>query len=305
MNSNNAEFIWFDGEFKPWDSVTVPITTHAIHYGTSVFEGIRGYSNDENLFVFKLREHMQRLIHSAEVYSINSRFTVSEICSSTIELLKRNNIRKSCYIRPLLFVGLHGIDLNVTKNSPSHLAIIAFPFNRYFPETGIKTCISSWRRINENSTPPMAKAGGNYINSVLATQECKRNGYDESILLDYQGNVSEAPGENIFLVRGNKIYTPPLSDSVLEGITRDTAITLARNLGYEVQERSITRTELYIADELFVTGTAAEITPIISVDNHMVGSGQVGEITKKISDYYQKVVISQISEYREWLTPVW
>jgi branched-chain amino acid aminotransferase len=305
MNSNNAEFIWFDGEFKTWESVTVPITTHAIHYGTSVFEGIRGYSNDENLFVFKLKEHMQRLIQSAEVYSINSRYTVSEICSSTIELLKKNNIRKSCYIRPLLFVGLHGIDLNVTKNSPSHLAIIAFPFNRYFPETGIRTCISSWRRINENSTPPMAKAGGNYMNSVLATQECKRNGFDESILLDYQGNVSEAPGENIFLVRGNKIYTPPLSDSVLEGITRDTAITLARKLGYEVQERSITRTELYIADELFVTGTAAEITPVISVDNHMVGSGQVGEITKKISDYYQKIVTSQVSEYREWLTPVW
>lgn len=305
MNSKNADFIWFDGEFKPWDSVTVPITTHAIHYGTSVFEGIRGYSNDENLFVFKLKEHMERLIQSAEVYSINSRFTLSEICTSTVELLKKNNIRKSCYIRPLLFIGLHGIDLNVTKNSPSHLAIIAFPFNRYFPETGIRTCISSWRRINENSTPPMAKAGGNYMNSVLATQECKRNGYDESILLDYQGNVSEAPGENIFLVRGNKIYTPPLSDSVLEGITRDTAITLARDLGYEVQERSITRTELYIADELFVTGTAAEITPIISVDNHMVGDGQVGETTKKISDFYQKVVVSQISDYREWLTPVW
>ncbi|MGD9672703.1 MAG: branched-chain amino acid transaminase [Candidatus Nitrosocosmicus sp.] len=305
MNSKNADFIWFDGEFKPWDSVTVPITTHAIHYGTSVFEGIRGYSNDENLFVFKLKEHMERLIQSAEVYSINSRFTLSEMCTSTVELLKKNNIRKSCYIRPLLFIGLHGIDLNVTKNSPSHLAIIAFPFNRYFPETGIRTCISSWRRINENSTPPMAKAGGNYMNSVLATQECKRNGYDESILLDYQGNVSEAPGENIFLVRGNKIYTPPLSDSVLEGITRDTAITLARDLGYEVQERSITRTELYIADELFVTGTAAEITPIISVDNHMVGDGQVGEITKKISDFYQKVVVSQISDYREWLTPVW
>lgn len=305
MNSKNADLIWFDGEFKPWDSVTVPITTHAIHYGTSVFEGIRGYSNDENLFVFKLKEHMERLIQSAEVYSINSRFTLSEICTSTVELLKKNNIRKSCYIRPLLFIGLHGIDLNVTKNSPSHLAIIAFPFNRYFPETGIRTCISSWRRINENSTPPMAKAGGNYMNSVLATQECKRNGYDESILLDYQGNVSEAPGENIFLVRGNKIYTPPLSDSVLEGITRDTAITLARDLGYEVQERSITRTELYIADELFVTGTAAEITPIISVDNHMVGDGQVGEITKKISDFYQKVVVSQISDYREWLTPVW
>jgi branched-chain amino acid aminotransferase len=305
MNSKNADFIWFDGEFKPWDSVTVPITTHAIHYGTSVFEGIRGYSNDENLFVFKLKEHIQRLIQSAEVYSINSSYTLSEICTSTVELLKKNNIRRSCYIRPLLFVGLHGIDLNVTKNSPSHLAIIAFPFNRYFPETGIRTCISSWRRINENSTPPMAKAGGNYMNSVLATQECKRNGYDESILLDYQGNVSEAPGENIFLVRENKIYTPPLSDSVLEGITRDTAITLARYLGYEVQERSITRTELYIADELFVTGTAAEITPIISVDNHNVSNGEVGKITKKISDLYQKIVISQIPDYRNWLTPVW
>lgn len=305
MNSKNADFIWFDGEFKPWDSVTVPITTHAIHYGTSVFEGIRGYSNDENLFVFKLKEHIQRLIQSAEVYSINSSYTLSEICNSTVELLKKNNIRRSCYIRPLLFVGLHGIDLNVTKNSPSHLAIIAFPFNRYFPETGIRTCISSWRRINENSTPPMAKAGGNYMNSVLATQECKRNGYDESILLDYQGNVSEAPGENIFLVRENKIYTPPLSDSVLEGITRDTAITLARYLGYEVQERSITRTELYIADELFVTGTAAEITPIISVDNHNVSNGEVGKITKKISDLYQKIVISQIPDYRDWLTPVW
>jgi branched-chain amino acid aminotransferase len=202
-------------------------------------------------------------------------------------------------------VGLHGIELNVTKHSPSHLAIIAFPFDRYFPETGIRTCISSWRRINENSTPPMAKAGGNYMNSVLATQECKRNGYDESILLDYYGNVSEAPGENIFLVRNNKIYTPSLSDSVLEGITRDTAITIAEHLGYDVYERSITRTELYIANEIFVTGTAAEITPIISVDNHKVGNGTVGDFTKKISDYYQKIVVSQIPNFNTWVTPVW
>jgi branched-chain amino acid aminotransferase len=305
MNTKNADFIWFDGEVKPWESVTVPITTHAMHYGTSVFEGIRGYSNDENLFIFRLKEHMKRLIESAEVYSINPRYSLSEICEFTIELLKKNNIKTSCYIRPLLFVGLHGIDLNVTKNSPSHLAIIAFPFNRYFPETGIRTCISSWRRINENSTPPMAKAGGNYMNSVLATQECKRNGYDESILLDYHGNVSEAPGENIFVIRNNKIFTPPLSDSVLEGITRETAITIAKHFGYEVQERSISRTELYIADEIFVTGTAAEITPIISVDNHSIGDGQVGKITKEISSFYQKVVTSQIPEFKDWLTAVW
>jgi branched-chain amino acid aminotransferase len=151
----------------------------------------------------------------------------------------------------------------------------------------------------------MAKAGGNYLNSILATQECKRNGYDESILLDYNGNVSEAPGENIFVIRNSKIYTPALSDSILEGITRDTAITIAKSLGYEVYERTITRSELYMADEIFVTGTAAEITSIIGVDNHVIGGGLVGEITKQISGFYQKIVISEVSQFREWLTSVW
>ncbi len=305
MKTKNADFIWFDGEFKPWESVTVPITTHALHYGTSVFEGIRGYSNGDNLYIFQLREHIQRLIQSAEAYSINSKYSVDEICNYVIELLRKNNIKQSCYIRPLLFVGLHGIDLNITKDSPTHLAIIVFPFSRYFPESGIRTCISSWRRINGNSTPPMAKAGGNYLNSVLATQECKRNGYDESILLDYSGNVSEAPGENIFVIRKNKIYTPSLSDSVLEGITREATITIARNLGYEVYERSVTRSELYTADEIFVTGTAAEITSVIGVDNHVIGNGLVGNITKQISDHYQKLVLSEISQFKEWLTAVW
>jgi branched-chain amino acid aminotransferase len=305
MKTKNADFIWFDGEFKPWESVTVPITTHALHYGTSVFEGIRGYSNGDNLYIFQLREHIQRLIQSAEAYSINSKYSVDEICNYVIDLLKKNNIKQSCYIRPLLFVGLHGIDLNITNDSPTHLAIIVFPFSRYFPESGIRTCISSWRRINGNSTPPMAKAGGNYLNSVLATQECKRNGYDESILLDFSGNVSEAPGENIFVIRKNKMYTPSLSDSVLEGITREATITIARNLGYEVYERSITRSELYTADEIFVTGTAAEITSVIGVDNHVIGNGLVGNITKQISDYYQKLVLSEISQFKEWLTAVW
>ncbi len=305
MKTKTADYIWFDGEFRSWESVTVPITTHALHYGTSVFEGIRGYSNDSNVYIFKLKEHMQRLTQSAEVYSINSRYSLNEMCDSVIELLRKNNLRQSCYIRPLLFIGSHGIDLNVTLESPSHLAIIAFPYNKHFPETGIRTRISSWRRINENSTPPMAKAGGNYMNSVLATQECKRDGYDESILLDYSGNVSEAPGENIFIIRNNKIFTPALSDSVLEGITRDTAIAISKELGYEVYERSLNRTELYLADEIFVTGTAAEITPIISVDNHKVGIGKPGEITKKISDYYQKIVVSKVKKFEGWLTPVW
>lgn len=305
MQTKSADFIWFDGEFKSWDSVNIPITTHALHYGTSVFEGIRGYWNGKNLYIFKLREHIQRLIQSAQAYSINPKYSVDEICNHIIDLLRKNNIKQSCYIRPLLFVGLHGIDLNVTENSPTHLAIIAFPFSRYFPESGIRTCVSSWRRINGNSTPPMAKAGGNYLNSVLATQECKRNGYDESILLDYNGNVSEAPGENIFIVRKDKIYTPSLSDSVLEGITRDTAIIIARDLGYKVIERSINRSELYTADEIFVTGTAAEITSIISVDNHIIGNGRVGKITEKISEHYQKLVVSEDSQFKEWLTAVW
>lgn len=305
MKNKNADYIFFDGEFKPWESIQVPITTHALHYGTSVFEGIRGYSNGENLFIFKLQDHMKRLIQSANVYSINTKYSVNEMCEFVIELLRRNNMKNSCYIRPLLFIGLHGIDLNVTIQSPSHLAIIAFPFQRYFPETGIRTAISSWRRINENSTPPMAKAGGNYMNSVLATQECKRNGYDESILLDYDGHVSEAPGENIFIVRNNKIYTPSLSDSVLEGITRDTAIEIAKYLGFEVYERSINRTELYNADEIFVTGTAAEITPIISVDNHSIGDGKAGKVAKQISEFYQKIVVSEIDTFKQWLTPVW
>jgi branched-chain amino acid aminotransferase len=305
MKTKNTDFIWFDDQFKSWESVTVPITTHALHYGTSVFEGIRGYSNGDNLYIFKLREHIERLIQSAEIYSINSKYSVDAICNYVIELLRKNNIKQSCYIRPLLFVGLHGIDLNITKDSPTHLAIIAFPFSRYFPESGIRTCVSSWRRINGNSTPPMAKAGGNYLNSILATQECKRNGYDESIMLDYSGNVSEAPGENIFVVRKNKICTPALSDSVLEGITRDATITLARSLGYEVYERSITRSELYIADEIFVTGTAAEITSVIGVDNHVIGNGLVGNITKQISDNYDKLVLSEISQFKEWLTAVW
>src|SRR6476660_985951 len=279
MKDKAVDLVWFDGQYLKWEEAKVPIFVHALHYGTAVFEGIRAYSSDDNLYIFRLRDHMQRLHKSANVYSFTTKFSVDELCNATVELIRKNAIRESCYIRPLTFVGLHGIDLNVTKNSPTHTTIIIFPFAKYFSGDGISVCISSWRRIDDDSMPPMAKASGNYLNSVLATQECRRNGYDESILLDYNGNVSEAPGENIFIVRRNKIYTPSLSDSILEGITRDTAIIIAHNLGYEVIERSINRSELYTADEIFVTGTAAEITPIISVDSHSIGNGMVGKIT--------------------------
>jgi branched-chain amino acid aminotransferase len=248
---------------------------------------------------------MERLHRSAGVYSITLPHSAKELARATTELLQKNKIKESCYIRPLTFVGMHGIDLNVTKNSPTHTVIITFPFAKYFKGEGIKACVSSWRRIHDSATPPLAKAAGNYLNSILATQESKRNGYDESILLDMSGNVSEASGENIFLVRRGRIYTPYFADSALEGITRESAIKIAKDIGYELTERPIPRTELYMADEIFLTGTAAEIVAVTSVDGHAVGSGKEGPVTKGIREMYAKVVSAGAKDYMDWLTPVW
>jgi branched-chain amino acid aminotransferase len=305
MKAKGAEFVWLDGKFVKWQEATVPIYTHALHYGTAVFEGIRGYAAKNNLYVFRLQEHMERLHRSAGVYSFSINYSAKELANATIELLKKNNFKESCYIRPLTFVGQHGIDLNVTRESPTHTVIITFPFAKYFKGEGIKACVSSWRRINDSTTPPLAKAAGNYLNSILATQESRRNGYDESILLDLSGNVSEASGENIFLVRKGKIYTPYFADSALEGITRESAITIGRKMGYEVIERPIPRTELYMADEIFLTGTAAEIVAVTSIDGHAVGNGKEGPVSKSIREMYGKVVSAGVKEYMEWLTPVW
>ena len=305
MKTKGAEFIWFDGRFVKWDEATVPIMTHALHYGTAVFEGIRAYASRNNLYIFKLNEHMERLHRSASVYSITLNYTAKELCEATTQLLKKIGLRESCYIRPLTFVGLHGIDLNITRESPSHTAIIIFPLAKYFKGEGIKACISSWRRIHDSAMPPMAKAAGNYLNSILATQESKRNGYDESILLDKDGYVSEASGENIFLVRNNNIYTPSIASSALEGITRDTAITIAKDLGYKVKERSISRTELYFADEIFLTGTAAEIIAVTSIDDRTIGDGKEGSVTKSIREKYSEIVCANVEDFMSWLTPVW
>jgi branched-chain amino acid aminotransferase len=305
MKTKGAEYIWFDGKFVRWDEATVPIMTHALHYGTAVFEGIRAYASRNNLYIFKLKEHMERLRHSARVYSIALNYSTKDLCEATTQLLKKTGLRESCYIRPLTFVGLHGIDLDITSESPTHTAIIIFPFAKYFKGEGIKACISSWRRIHDTATPPMVKAAGNYLNSILATQESKRNGYDESILLDRDGYVSEASGENIFLVRNSNIYTPSIASSVLEGITRDTAITIAKNLGYEVKERSISRTELYMADEIFLTGTAAEIIAVTSVDDRTIGNGTEGLITKGIREKYSEIVSARVEDFMSWLTPIW
>src|ERR1044072_1667418 len=305
MKIKGAEFVWFDGKFVKWEEATTPVTSHVLHYGTSVFEGIRAYFAKNNLYVFRLKEHMERLHRSAKIYSFALEYSVKELCQATVDLLKRINLKEPCYIRPLTFVGLHGIDLNVTRDSPTHTTIIIFPFAKYLKGDGISACISSWRRISDESVPPMAKASGNYLNSILATQECRRNGYDESILLDTNGCVSEASGENIFIVRNGKLHTPQLSDSILEGITRNTAITIAKELGYEVVERPISRTELYLADEIFLTGTAAEIIAITKIDGNVVGNGTEGALTKSIRENYESIVVGKVEKFMGWLTPIW
>jgi len=305
MKTKGAEFIWFDGKFVKWEEATIPVMSHVLHYGTSVFEGIRAYFAKNNLYIFRLKDHMERLHRSARVYSFALNYSAKELCDATIDLLRRISIKESCYIRPLTFVGMHGIDLNITRDSPTHTVIIIFPFAKYFKEEGIKACVSSWRRIHDTSTPPMAKAAGNYLNSILATQESRNNGYNESILLDTEGNVSEAAGENIFIVRNKKIYTPFTAFSVLEGITRDSAMTIARNMGYDLAERPIVRTELYMADEVFLTGTAAEIIAVTNIDGLQVGDGREGPVTRSIREMYTKIVSAEIKEYLGWLTPVW
>ncbi|MEO9307758.1 putative branched-chain-amino-acid aminotransferase [Nitrosotalea sinensis] len=305
MKSFTPKFVWFDGKIIKDEDAKVPVMTHAIHYGTSVFEGLRGYWNSKNLNIFRLQDHIKRFRNSGKVYSISLKFTDKEIADAIIQICKKNNVRESCYIRPFYFVGRHGINLHVTEDTPTHAAIVMFPFGELFNRNGIKAGISSWRRINDVSTPPLAKMGGNYLNSILATQESKRNGYDEAILLDYLGNISEAPGENIFIVRDKKLLTPPPSSSALEGITKDSVVKIAENLGYQVVEREIPRTEIYFADEVFLTGTAAEITPVISIDGKKIGEGIVGKTTDNIRKIYSDITMGKNKKYSRWITPVY
>jgi len=300
-----SKYVWFDGKFIPIEKAQVPITTHAIHYGTSIFEGIRAYWNEKNLFVFRLDEHVKRFRRSGEFYNISLNFTDEQVTNAIIEICKKNNIKKSCYIRPFYFVGDYGINLHVTEKAPTHFAIYIFPFGDLFNKNGITAGISSWKKFSDQSTPPQAKMGGNYLNSIIATQEAKRNGFDEAILLDHNGNVSEAPGENIFIVREGKMITPPISSSALEGITRDAIIKVGKDLDIEIVEREITRSELLISDEIFLTGTAAEITPIISIDGKKVHNGKPGDVTKKMMQEYTDIVMNRNDNYFHWLTQVY
>jgi branched-chain amino acid aminotransferase len=300
-----SKYVWFDEKYVITEKAQVPITTHAIHYGTSIFEGIRAYWNGKNLHVFRLDDHVKRFRRSGQFYNISLNFSDEIITNAIIGLCKKNEIKKSCYIRPFYFVGDYGINLHVTEKAPTNVAIFTFPFGDLFNKNGITAGVVSWRKFSDTSTPVQAKMGGNYLNSIIATQEAKRNGVDEAILLDHNGNVSEAPGENIFIVREGQLVTPTLASSVLDGITRDTIIKIAKDLDIDVVERDIVRSELVMSDEIFLTGTAAEITPIISMDSKKIGNSKPGNITKKMMQEYTNIVMNKNDDYSHWLTKVY
>jgi branched-chain amino acid aminotransferase len=300
-----SKYVWFDKKYVLTEKAKVPITTHAIHYGTSIFEGIRAYWNGKNLHVFRLDEHVKRFRKSGQFYNISLNYSDKVISDAIIGICKKNNIKKSCYIRPFYFVGDYGINLHVTEKAPTNVAIFTFPFGDLFNKNGITAGVVSWRKFSDASTPTQAKMGGNYLNSIIATQEAKRNGFDEAILLDHNGNVSEAPGENIFVVRDGQLLTPSLASSALEGITRDAVIKIAKDLDIDFIERDIARSELTISDEIFLTGTAAEIIPIISMDSKKIGNGKPGDITKKMMQEYTDIVMDKNNDYTQWLTSVY
>jgi len=299
-----SKYVWFDGKFVPLSKAKIPITTHAIHYGTSIFEGIRSYWNTKNLYVFRLNDHVKRFRNSGKFYNITFNFSDKQIENAVLNLCRKNKIKESCYIRPFYFVGQYGINLHVTRNAPTHVAMFSFPFGDLFNKNGITVTISKWRKFSDLSTPTQAKMGGNYLNSILATQDAKQKGFDEAILLDQSGNVSEAPGENIFLVKNKTLVTPSLSSSALDGITRKTIIALAKDMKLRTVIRKVTKKELKTADEIFLSGTAAEITPVIKIDKKKIGDGKIGSITTMFMETYSDIVMNRNKKYSQWLTPV-
>jgi branched-chain amino acid aminotransferase len=304
MNGSSAAYVWMNGEFVSWAEAKIPILTHALHYGTAVFEGIRAYPSEDNLYIFRQRDHYRRMMQSALLYYIDHQYTIDELANITVELVKKNKMRSRTYIRPIIYVGCKSIGLNFT-GFPINVSIIAIPFENYFDNPELRLRTSSWRRFSEQSTPPLSKASGNYLNSVLGKLEAVKDGYDDAVMLDMDGFVSEGTGENIFIVNDGKLVTPPFSSSILRGITRDTVICLAEDHGISVKERRISRFELYNADEAFFSGTAAEIAPIIEVDRRKIGDGHPGKITQNISRAYRDLVYGNSPNHREWLTQVY
>ncbi|PTL54168.1 branched-chain amino acid transaminase [Paraconexibacter algicola] len=301
-----ADLIWMNGEFVKWEDAKIHVLTHGLHYGTGVFEGVRCYDTEIGPAVFRHQEHVDRLYRSAGLYYMDIPFTPEQIRQATLELIARNGMR-SCYIRPLVYRGYGTMGL-FPLEAPVDVAIAVWEWGSYLGDegkaNGVRAKISSWRRISPDSLIPQAKASGQYLNSVLAKIESHKAGYEEAILLDDKGHVCEGSGENIFVVRGGVIHTPPLTASILDGINRRSAIQIARDLGYELVERDIARGELYLADEVYVTGTAAELTPIREIDDHPVGTGKPGPITKAVQSAFEDALYGRAPQYRDWLDPV-
>jgi branched-chain amino acid aminotransferase len=301
-----TETIWHNGRFIAWKDAQIHVLSHVVSYGSSVFEGVRCYETQQGPAVFRPREHMRRLVDSAKIYRMEVPYSIDELTSAMLDVIRENNMR-ACYVRPIVLRGYGDVGVLPTGN-PIETYIACFPWGRYLGESalkdGVDVCVSSWTRIAPNTLPALAKAGANYMNSQLIRMEAAANGYSEGIALDEAGYVSEGSGENIFIVRDGKVLTPPLGASVLPGITRDSIVKIAAQLGIPVVETIIPRELLYIADEVFFTGTAAEVTPIRSVDKIRVGAGHRGPITEKIQKRFFEIVDGSAQDEFGWLTAV-
>jgi branched-chain amino acid aminotransferase len=302
---NTSEWIWFSGNWVPWYEANVHVSTHGLHYGSSVFEGIRTYATDDGQAIFRLADHMSRFMYSAKIMRMSDKlkFTQAELETACVELVARNR-HEACYIRPLAFRDSEGFGLNAGGQNVETV-IMSIEWGRYLGadgiENGVDVAVTSWRRV---ASSPMAKVGGQYVNNQQVAMEAARHGYTEGIALDANGYISEGAGENLFLIMNGTIYTPPVASSILSGITRDTAVTLAGDLGIPVREETLVREMLYIADEIFMTGTAAEITPVRSVDGLPVGSGKRGPVTKALQESFFAVVEGRTDDVYGWLTYV-
>lgn len=300
-----AETVWLDGEMIPFESANVHILTHTLHYGLGAFEGIRCYQRaDGKSAIFRLREHIHRLFQSCHIVTISVPWTEEEICQACIDTVRANGF-DDCYVRPVVFLGDGEMGLAAMSNDV-RLGIIAWPWGSYLGDEGlqkgIRAKVSSFTRQHVNASMPKGKINGHYVNSILAKREVMKNGYHEAIMLDTEGYISEASGENIFVVRDGEIVTTPLGSSILEGITRDTVITLARDAGLTLREQRFTRDMLYVADEIFMVGTAAEVTPVREVDDRTIGTGMPGPITKQLQDAYFDHVRGSAETHAEWLS---
>ncbi len=299
----DVDTIWMDGEFVDWDDAQVHVLTHGLHYGSGVFEGVRCYDTENGPAIFRWDEHLERLYNSAKPYDLDIDHDPAELTEATKELIRRQDLA-SCYVRPVVFYGYGSLGVSPGDN-PTRTAIAAWPWGAYLGdealENGVEVMVSSWRKHASSQIPTNAKTTGLYVNSMLAGEEARRNGFAEAIVLNKEGNVAEGPGENLFLVRDGEIYTPGLSESILDGITRDSVITLAEELGYEVHDNaSISRGELNTADELFFTGSAAEVTPIRKVDNVEIGDGGRGPVTEELQSRFFDVVNRRTDDHEEW-----